>query len=41
MKTEDIKSSTGDLTIPQAKADEKFAGSTNGPSSELDGKPTI
>ena len=39
--TEEIISSIGDLTIPQANADEKFAESTKGPPSRLEGNPTI
>ena len=38
---EDIISSTGDFTIPHPKAEEKFAGSTRGPSRKFEGNPTI
>jgi hypothetical protein len=36
-----MKNSTGDLTSPHAKVDEKFAGSTRGPDKNKEGKPTI
>ena len=35
----EIKNSTGDLTIPPPKADEKYDGSVNAPSIKFDGKP--
>jgi hypothetical protein len=39
--TDEIISSTGDLTIPHPNADEKFAASTRGPVIRLEGNPTM
>ena len=36
-----MKNSIGDFTKPQAKVEEKFAGSTSGPDKNIVGKSTI